>query len=502
MSYLKSFAGENPNYKNEIFAGLTVAMTMIPESLSFAILAGLSPLSGLYAAFIMGLFTALFGGRPGMVSGGAGATVIVLIALMKSHGVEYVFGAVALAGIIQFFVGLLKLGKFVRLIPQSVMYGFVNGLAIVIFMSQLEQFKVFASSGYSWLSGNPLYSMAGLVMLTIAVVLLFPKITKFIPSSLVAILVVFAVVAGFNIPTKTVADMASIAGGFPPFHIPSIPFTWEAFTIILPYAGIMACVGLLETLLTLSLVDEITKTRGSANRECMAQGGANLINGFFTGMGGCAMIAQTFVNLEAGSKGRLSGVIAAVTILLVILFGAPLIGQLPMAALVGVMMIVALRTFNWGSFSLISKVPISDMIVIFVVTAVTVIFHNLALAVFIGVVLSALVFCWESSRRIRARKYINAQGVKNYELYGPLFFGSVTTFLGIFDVHADPEEVILDFKDCRISDLSAMEALNKLAILYKEEGKHIKLIHLSEDCIKLLNQAKDLMVIDSDLNKS
>lgn len=475
---------------------------MIPESLSFAILAGLSPLSGLYAAFIMGLFTALFGGRPGMVSGGAGATVIVLIALMKSHGVEYVFGAVALAGIIQFFVGLLKLGKFVRLIPQSVMYGFVNGLAIVIFMSQLEQFKVFASSGYSWLSGNPLYSMAGLVMLTIAVVLLFPKITKFIPSSLVAILVVFAVVAGFNIPTKTVADMASIAGGFPPFHIPSIPFTWEAFTIILPYAGIMACVGLLETLLTLSLVDEITKTRGSANRECMAQGGANLINGFFTGMGGCAMIAQTFVNLEAGSKGRLSGVIAAVTILLVILFGAPLIGQLPMAALVGVMMIVALRTFNWGSFSLISKVPISDMIVIFVVTAVTVIFHNLALAVFIGVVLSALVFCWESSRRIRARKYINAQGVKNYELYGPLFFGSVTTFLRIFDVHADPEEVILDFKDCRISDLSAMEALNKLAILYKEEGKHIKLIHLSEDCIKLLNQAKDLMVIDSDLNKS
>lgn len=475
---------------------------MIPESLSFAILAGLSPLSGLYAAFIMGLFTALFGGRPGMVSGGAGATVIVLIALMKSHGVEYVFGAVALAGIIQFFVGLLKLGKFVRLIPQSVMYGFVNGLAIVIFMSQLEQFKVFASSGYSWLSGNPLYSMAGLVMLTIAVVLLFPKITKFIPSSLVAILVVFAVVTGFNIPTKTVADMASIAGGFPPFHIPSIPFTWEAFTIILPYAGIMACVGLLETLLTLSLVDEITKTRGSANRECMAQGGANLINGFFTGMGGCAMIAQTFVNLEAGSKGRLSGVIAAVTILLVILFGAPLIGQLPMAALVGVMMIVALRTFNWGSFSLISKVPISDMIVIFMVTAVTVIFHNLALAVFIGVVLSALVFCWESSRRIRARKYINAQGVKNYELYGPLFFGSVTTFLGIFDVHADPEEVILDFKDCRISDLSAMEALNKLAILYKEEGKHIKLIHLSEDCIKLLNQAKDLMVIDSDLNKS
>jgi SulP family sulfate permease len=484
------------DYKIEILAGLTVAMTMIPESLSFAILAGFPPLVGLYGAFIMGLVTAVLGGRPGLVSGGAGATVIVLIALMNSHGLDYVFGAVAIAGVIQIIVGLLKLGKFIRLVPQPVMFGFVNGLAIIIFMSQLEQFKTVVNGQTEWITGSPLLIMAGLVALTIAIIILLPKITKAIPASLVAILVVFAVVLVFNIETKQVVDIASVSGSLPPFHIPEIPFTLETLQIILPYGLIMAAVGLTEGLLTLNLVDEITGTKGNSNRECLAQGAANIANGFFYGMGGCPMIAQTLVNLSSGSRARLSGIIAALTILAIILFGAPIIELLPMAALTGVMIMVAIGTFEWASFKAFTKMPKHDIFVMLVVTLITVLLHNLALAVLIGVIISALVFAWESAKRIRARKYIDDQGVKHYEIYGPLFFASVTAFNEKFDVLTDPEEVIIDFSESKVADMSGIDALNKLTERYKNAGKKLHLRHLSVDCIQLLKNAEDVIEVN------
>lgn len=488
--YLNLFNfSQKVDYKIEILAGLTVAMTMIPESLSFAILAGFPPLVGLYAAFIMGLVTAIFGGRPGLVSGGAGATVVVLIALMKSNGLDYVFAAVALAGILQIIVGLFKLGKFIRLVPQPVMYGFVNGLAVIIFMSQIEQFKTVVNGESVWLSGNPLYIMIGLVALTIAIVVGFPKISKAVPASLVAIIVVFIVVLGLNINTKTVIDIAHISGGFPPFHIPNIPLTFETLEIIFPYALIMAGVGLTEGLLTLNLVDEITETKGNSNRECIAQGGANILNGFFFGMGGCPMIAQTLVNLSAGSRARLSGIIAAITILLIILFGAPIIEKLPIAALVGVMIMVSIGTFEWASFRILNKMPRHDIFVLVTVALITIVLHNLALAVLIGVIISALVFAWESAKRIRSRKYIDENGVKHYEIYGPLFFGSTTTFGEKFDVANDPNEVIIDFRESKIMDMSAIEAVNKITERYAKVNKIIHLRHLSSSCRQLLHNA-------------
>lgn len=484
------------NYKTEILAGLTVAMTMIPESLSFAILAGFPPLVGLYGAFIMGLVTAIFGGRPGLISGGAGATVIVLIALMKSHGIEFVFGAIALAGVIQILVGLFKLGKFIRLVPQPVMFGFVNGLAIVIFMSQLEQFKTVINGQSEWLTGTPFLIMAGLVALTIAIVVLLPKITKTIPASLVAIMIVFAVVLIFNIETKQVEDIAAVSGSLPPFHIPDFPFTIENFQIILPYGIIMAAVGLTEGLLTLNLVDEITNTKGDSNRECLAQGSANILNGFFFGMGGCPMIAQTLVNLSAGSRARLSGIVAALTILLIILIGAPIIGKLPMAALTGVMIMVAMGTFEWASLRIFKRMPMSDIFVMLVVMLITVFLHNLALAVLIGVIISALVFAWDNAKRIRARKYLDENGVKHYEIFGPLFFGSVTAFAEKFEVSTDPNEVIIDFKESRVVDMSAIEALNAITNRYHKEGKKVHLRHLSQDCIALLKNAEAIIDVN------
>ncbi|MNQ26341.1 Bicarbonate transporter BicA [compost metagenome] len=484
------------NYKNEILAGLTVAMTMIPESLSFAILAGFPPLVGLYAAFIAGLVTAIFGGRPGMISGGAGATVIVLIALMKLHGIEYVFAAVALGGVVQICIGLFKLGKFIRLVPQPVMFGFVNGLAVVIFMSQLEQFKTVVNGQVSWLQGTPLYIMLGLVALTIAIVLVFPKITKAVPASLVAIMVVFALVIVFNIETKTVEDIASVQGGFPPFHIPNIPFSFETLKVIFPYSVIVAAVGLTEGLLTLNLVDEITGTRGNSNRECIAQGSSNILNGFFYGMGGCPMIAQTLVNLGAGSRARLAGIIGALTILMIILFGAPVIGKLPMAALVGVMMMVAITTFEWASFKIINKMPRHDIFVGILVALITIVLHNLALAVLIGVIISALVFAWESAKRIRARNYIDENGVKHYEIYGPLFFGSTAAFLEKFDIENDPNHIIIDFKESRVSDMSAIEALNNLTKKYNQINKTVELQHLSADCRQLLKNADAVIKVN------
>ena len=484
------------NYKTEILSGLTVAMTMIPESLSFAILAGFPPLTGLYAAFIMGLVTAVFGGRPGMVSGGAGATVIVLIALMKSNGLEYVFAAVALAGVLQILVGVFKLGKFIRLVPQPVMFGFVNGLAVVIFMSQIEQFKTIVNGQIVWLSGSPMLVMLGLVALTIAIVLFFPKITKAVPASLVAIIIVFALVFFFGIETKTVRDIASVSGGFPPFHIPKIPVNLETLQLIFLYALIMASGGLTEGLLTLNLVDEITETKGNGNRECIAQGSANILNGFFFGMGGCPMIAQTLVNLSAGSRARLSGIIAAFTILMIILFGAPIIEQLPMAALVGVMIMVAIGTFEWASFRIINKMPKHDIFVGVVVALITIILHNLALAVLIGVIISALVFAWESAKRIRAKKYIDEKGVKHYEIYGPLFFGSTTVFAEKFDVSNDPNEVIIDFKESKITDMSAIDAVNKITERYGKLNKTVHLQHLSADCRTLLKNADKVIDVN------
>ena len=484
------------DYKTEILAGLTVAMTMIPESLSFAILAGFPPLVGLYGAFIMGIITAIFGGRPGLISGGAGATVIILIALMNSHGLEYVFGAVAIAGVIQIIVGLLKLGKFIRLVPQPVMYGFVNGLAVIIFLSQFEQFKTKINGQAEWLSGSPFLIMAGLVALTIGIIVLFPKITKAIPASLVAIIVVFAVVFVFNIDTKQVMDIASISGSLPPFHIPEIPFTLETLQIILPYGLIMAAVGLTEGLLTLNLVDEITATKGNSNRECLAQGTANIANGFFYGMGGCPMIAQTLVNLSAGSRARLSGIVAALTILVIILVGAPVIELVPMAALTGVMIMVAIGTFEWASFKAFTKMPKSDIFVMLIVTLITIFLHNLALAVLIGVIISALVFAWESAKRIRARKYIDANGVKHYELFGPLFFGSTTAFTEKFDAQNDPNEIIIDFAESRITDMSAIDAVNKITERYASFGKKVHLKHLSPDCITLLQNAEAIIDVN------
>ncbi|CAM3873450.1 SulP family inorganic anion transporter [Mucilaginibacter galii] len=484
------------NYKNEILSGLTVAMTMMPESLSFAILAGFPPLVGLYAAFIMGLVTAVFGGRPGLISGGAGATVIVLIALMKSNGIEYVFAAVALAGVIQILVGVFKLGKFIRLVPQPVMYGFVNGLAVVIFMAQLTQFKTVVNGQVIWLTGQPLLIMAGLVALTIAIVILLPRFTKAVPPSLVAIIVVFAIVLGFGIHTKTVKDIAAVSGGFPPFHIPAIPFNFDTLKLIFPYSLIMAGVGLTEGLLTLNLVDEMTATRGNSNRECVAQGTANILNGFFFGMGGCPMIAQTLVNLSAGARARLSGIIAALTILVIILFGAPVIERVPMAALTGVMIMVAVGTFEWASFRIINKMPKQDIFVGILVAIITVWLHNLALAVLIGVIISALVFAWESAKRIRAKKYVDAAGVKHYEIYGPLFFGSVTAFNEKFDVANDPQQVEVNFMDSRVADMSAIEALNKLTERYHQAGKKLYLTHLSSDCRTLLKNADEVIDVN------
>jgi SulP family sulfate permease len=484
------------DYKREVLAGLTVAMTMMPESLSFAILAGLPPLTGLYAAFIMGLVTAVFGGRPGLISGGAGATVVVLIALMKSHGIDYVFAAVALAGILQMLVGLFKLGKLIRLVPQPVMYGFVNGLAVIIFMAQLKQFKTMVGGQEIWLSGTPLMIMGGLVLLTIGIVVLLPRFTKAVPASLVAIVAVFVLVLVFRIDTRTVKDIASVSGGFPPFHIPAVPFNLETLAVIFPYALIMAGVGLTEGLLTLNLVDEITATKGNGNRESIVQGSANILNGFFSGMGGCPMIAQTLVNLSAGARARLSGIIAALTILLIILFGAPVIEKVPMAALTGVMIMVAAGTFEWASFRIINKMPKQDIIVGVLVAVITVWLHNLALAVLIGVIIAALVFAWESAKRIRARKYTDDTGTKYYELYGPLFFASVTAFNEKFDVINDPVRVVIDFKESRVADMSGIEALNKLTRRYAEAGKILHLRHLSSDCRRLLDNAASIIEVN------
>ncbi len=481
------------DYKTEVLSGLTVAMALIPEAVAFAILAGLSPLTGLYAAFMMGLITAIFGGRPGMISGAAGATAIVIVALAISHGPEYIFATVILAGLLQVIAGVLRLGKLMRLVPHPVIFGFVNGLAIILFMSQLVQFQ--DPSG-AWLTGIPLYTVLGLVLLTMFIIWGLPKLTKAIPSSLVAVLVVFGIVVGFGIETKTIADIASIKGGFPPFNIPKVPFTMETLALIFPYAAIMAGVGLIESLLTLNIIDEITETRGRGNKEAVAQGTANIFSGFFSGMGGCAMIGQSLLNVSNGARARLSGIVAALALLVFVMFGAELIEKLPMAALTGLMIMVAIGTFEWASFRTFNRMPKSDVFVMVVVTLVTAVLQNLALAVIIGVIIAALVFAWDNAKRIRARKSIDEDGSKLYEIYGPLFFGSVTAFNEKFDILNDPEHVIIDFRESRVVDMSAIEALNKITERYLKVGKKVQVRHLSPDCYRLLKNADEIIDIN------
>jgi SulP family sulfate permease len=400
---------------------------------------------------------------------------------------------VVLAGILQISAGVLRLGKLMRLVPHPVIFGFVNGLAIIIFTSQLAQFK--DDSG-NWLSGTPMLVFMGLVLLAMAIIWLMPKLTKVVPASLTAILLIFGLVVGLDIDTKTVGDMASIQGGFPPFHIPEVPFTLETLSIIFPYAAIMAGVGLIESLLTLNILDEITETRGRGNKEAVAQGTANILSGLFSGMGGCAMIGQSLINTSNGARARLSGIVAAITLLLFVMFGAGLIERVPMAALTGLMIMVSIGTFEWASLRTFNKMPKSDIFVMVVVTLITIFLHNLALAVLIGVIIAALVFAWDNAKRIRARKSVDENGVKHYEIYGPLFFGSVTAFNEKFDILNDPDEIIIDFKESRVVDMSAIEALNRITERYQKVGKIVHLRHLSADCQKLLQNADKIIDVN------
>ncbi|MBW8198727.1 SulP family inorganic anion transporter [Flagellimonas abyssi] len=492
--YLNLFDfSQKVNYRTEILSGLTVALALVPEAIAFAFIAGLSPLTGLYAAFVMGLVTSILGGRPGMISGATGAVAVVIVTLAQQYGVEYVFATVILAGILQMLAGVLRLGKLMRLVPHPVIFGFVNGLAVIIFMSQMSQFQTVDGE---WLSGSTLYIFLGLVLLTMLVIWGLPKLTKVVPASLAAILLVFGIVFFFGLDTRTIGDIASIQGTFPPFHIPDLPFTLETLQIIFPFAAIMAGVGLIESLLTLNIVDEITETRGRGNKEAVAQGTANILSGLFSGMGGCAMIGQSLINTSNGARARLSGIFAALMLLVFIMFGSSLIEKVPMAALTGLMIMVALGTFEWASLKTFRRMPKSDVLVMVLVTLVTVFLHNLALAVLVGVIISALVFAWDNAKRIRARKSIDDEGVKHYEIYGPLFFGSTTLFAEKFDVLNDPDEVVIDFKESRLVDMSAIEAVNKITERYRKVGKKVHLKHLSRDCRRLLANADDIIEVN------
>lgn len=493
------------SHKADILSGLTVALALIPEAVAFAFVAHVEPMVGLYAAFIMGLITAVIGGRPGMISGATGAMAVVMVSLVVEHGVQYLFAAVVLAGIIQISAGVFKLGKFIRIVPYPVMIGFVNGLAIVIFLAQLGQFKVKNAAGEMvWMSQEPLMLMLGLVALTMAIIHFLPKLTTAIPSSLVAILTVTAIAVGMDLDTNNVLDFlktmsgdenATIAGNLPSFAIPSVPFTFDTFYIILPYACILAAVGLIESLLTLTVIDEMTNSRGRGNKECVGQGVGNITSGFFGAMGGCAMIGQSMININSGGRGRLSGITAAVALLAFILFGSAFIEIIPLAALVGVMFIVVLGTFEWASFNVMNKVPKHDAFVIILVTTVTV-FTDLAFAVFVGVIVSALVFAWEHAKHINVEKSIDANGWKVYRLNGPLFFGSVANFLELFDATDDPQDVIVDFQNSRVADHSALDAIDTLAERYVTAGKRLHLRHLSQDCKALLHKAGDLVEVN------
>ena len=501
----------------ELLAGLTVALALVPEAVAFAFVAGVHPLVGLYAAFLVGLITAVFGGRPGMISGATGALAVVMVALVAQHGVEYLFATVVLMGMLQLFAGAMHWGKFIRLVPHPVMLGFVNGLAIVIFLAQMTQFKVPGSmentghgmSGGEWLTGVPLMMMLSLVALTMVIIWVMPKVTRFVPAPLagIGIVAILVIVLGLDVPR--VGDLASIKGGFPSFHNPFgtgeglygtalAPLNMETFYIILPYAVILAAIGLIESLLTLNLVGEITGKRGGASQECMAQGAANVVTGFFGGMGGCAMIGQSMINVKSGGRTRIAGIAAALFLLTFIMFASPLIEQIPLAALVGVMFMVVIGTFAWNSLTILRRVPLNDAFVTVLVTIVTVA-YDLAIAVVVGVIVSALAYAWNNASRIHAvtRESTTDEGAKVYEIRGPLFFGSSDGFAEIFEVETDPDLVIVDFKESRVVDQSALQAIEALAARYEAAGKQIRLRHLSRDCHKLLNKAGHL-IVDSD----
>ncbi len=489
----------------DILSGLTVALALVPEAVAFAFVAGVDPLVGLHAAFMVGLITALLGGRPGMISGATGAIAIVLVALVAQHGAQYMFAAVVLMGVLQILAGLFRLGKFIRMVPHPVMLGFVNGLAIVIFLAQLGQFKTSDGRGnLQWMSGTPLWTMLGLVAGTMAVIHFLPKLTKVIPASLAAIVGVTAVVAGLGLDTPSVVDSlrsmtgdadASLAGGWPTFAIPMVPFNLETLRIVFPFAVILAAVGLIESLLTLTLVDELTETRGRGNKECVAQGVANVTCGFFGGMGGCAMIGQSMININSGGRGRLSGITAALVLIAFVLVASPLIEMVPVAALVGVMFMVVLGTFEWSSFQVVTKVPLTDAFVVVLVSAVTVA-TDLAVAVFVGVIVSALVFAWKHAKVIHVFSKVDESGAKVYSLRGPLFFGSSSNFQELFDPRNDPDEVIIEFEHARVSDHSAIEAIDALAERYLNRGKTLHLRHLSPECRKLLRKAGKLVEVN------
>ena len=498
------------NAKNDIFSGLTVALALVPEAVAFAFVAGVDPLVGLYAAFMIGLITSIFGGRPGMISGATGALAVVMVTLVargNAMGVEgdelglyYLFMTVILMGVIQVLAGVFKLGKFVRLIPHPVMMGFVNGLAIVIFLSQLSMFMTPENGDMIWMEGTALWTMIGLVGLTMAIMFGLPQITKKLPEALIAILVVSAIVIFGDLEVATVGSFIRDGGGeglkgglpLPQWAIfEKIPLNFETLKFIGPYALILAAIGLIESLMTLNLIDELTETRGNSNKECIAQGVANILTGFFGGMGGCAMIGQSIINIKGGGRGRLSGIVAALALLGFILFASGLIEQVPIAALVGVMFMVVIGTFAWSSFRIINKIPKTDVFVLILVSSMTV-FFDLAIAVISGVIVSALVFSWENAKRIRARKRINEDGTKVYEIWGPLFFGSIKAFNDKFDVKNDPQSIEIDFVESRVSDHSAIEAISNLVKKYKEEGKTIHLKHLSQDCKILLYKSSPL----------
>ena len=498
------------NAKNDILSGLTVALALVPEAVAFAFVAGVDPLVGLYAAFMIGLITSIFGGRPGMISGATGALAVVMVSLVaqgnamgepaENLGLYYLFITVILMGFIQIFAGVLKLGKFVRLIPHPVMMGFVNGLAIVIFLSQLGMFKTSGNDGLVWMQGQELWTMIGLVILTMGIMFGLPKLTKKLPEALVAIIVVSSLVIFGNLDVATVGSFISdgggegLKGGLPELQwaiFEVIPFNFETLRFIGPYAVILAAIGLIESLMTLNLIDELTETRGNSNKECIAQGSANVITGLFGGMGGCAMIGQSIINIKGGGRGRLSGIVAALALLAFILFASNLIEQVPIAALVGVMFMVVIGTFAWSSFRIINKIPIADVFVLILVSTVTV-FFDLAIAVVSGVIVSALVFSWENAKRIRARKRIKTDGIKIYEIWGPLFFGSISAFNQKFDVKNDPDAIEIDFVESRVSDHSAIEAIFNLVNKYNSAGKTIKLKHLSQDCKVLLYKSSPL----------
>ena len=505
--------------KVEILAGLTVALALVPEAIAFAFVAGVEPLVGLYAAFIVGLITALIGGRPGMISGATGALAVVMVALVADHGVEYLFATVVLMGIMQIGAGIFRLGKFIRLVPHPVMLGFVNGLAIVIGMAQLSQFQSapperipghhygpFHILEGTWLTGTPLMLMLGLVALTMFLIWAAPKVTKAIPAPLLGIGIVTAIVLAFKLDVQTVGDLASIKGGLPGFHVPFgvgegiygtplAPLNIDTLKIIFPYALILAAIGLIESLLTLNLVGEIKEERGGASQECVAQGVANTVTGFFGGMGGCAMIGQSMINIKSGARTRLSGITASLFLLAFILFGSSLIEQIPLASLVGVMFMVVIGTFAWQSFTIMRRIPLIDAFVIVLVTVVTV-WHDLAVAVVVGVIVSALAYAWNAARRIDAHTEIDGD-TKVYKLEGPLFFGSIEGFNELFTINEDPDTVIVDFADSRVVDQSALQAIEALAAKYTQTGKSIRLRHLTRDCHTLLNRAGQLM-IDSD----